>query len=88
MINTTYTCDHCTETYPSIAGMAFISININRGTYGVGDNYHKKLWCKTCINESKIDIQPVVIVTAAPTPSLEDFIREIIREELLSNASR
>lgn len=85
-ITTTYTCDCCKKSRTDPNGMINIAINYNSAMYGHGQNFHNKLWCSDCCKKFKLywetpdQIKPPII-------TLEDVVREIIREEITNNAT-
>ena len=81
MINTTYTCDRCNKIHLQMGNCKFISININSDGYGAGVNRHTKLWCEDCIKATRINTH-IPPIQPEPTFILDDYIREIIKEEI------
>jgi hypothetical protein len=65
--------------------MKYIAIHYNDQPYGTGSTFHGKLWCKNCCDKFQLywipKDQPLDNIV-----TLEDVVREIIREEI--NATR
>ena len=90
MRSTTYKCDRCGGESQDPNFLQAISVNI----IWRGNQYESRVasadWCQGCVSEMKIakipypkpkDYVPVV-------PSLEDLVREIVRQELGPDAER
>jgi hypothetical protein len=86
MRTTTYKCDRCERT-----STVEREIDLKRVEVGVGHYYSDysrrgyKEWCRTCRIETGIeqpDVKLPEINPIDPLPTLEDLIREIVREEI------
>jgi hypothetical protein len=89
---TIYKCDRCgkeQETDDQFWTVGFIVTNRRyQYTYRLTDpNFdHKREWCRNCVEE--FGLLPRAITPQNPEPiplSLEDMLREIIREEIETN---
>jgi hypothetical protein len=84
MIVTTYSCDRCGHSQTTDDQMWGISVHLSHnGTTHVPQ--HKQLWCRKCVEVVGIfPPRPSAkkAETRAPTPTLEDMLREMIREEI------
>lgn len=93
MIVTTYTCDKCGHEQTDDEQMWDIGVSVAYHSFAQRDNYRKEpvkkeLWCRACV--VKLGLLSTSSVTSDPsqpeTPlTLEDIIREIIREEIDSS---
>ncbi len=86
MITTTYTCDKCGKSvvYPEQLWYVRVQYCCDHDFYGTGGSSTKTLhWCRPCLETTGI----IPCSQKAPIPdekklSLEDLIREIVREEM------
>lgn len=87
MIVTTYTCDKCGKTQTEPKQMWELGIVAREQTahFGrwVGTPKESALWCRSCV--VKLGLLPSTEndpPKPTPTPTFEDMLREIIREEM------
>ena len=87
-IRTTYTCDRCNHSQPTNEQIWNVAVSVWHDGHSEPKLYelHPKseMWCRKCVEELGI-LQPYKL--PAPhvpetEPSLEDQIREIVRDEL------
>ncbi len=83
MITTIYRCDRCGYKQPKPEQMW----NVGTVCFHHGDTPNlysllacTKLWCRACVNTYQLIVDPPTKPDAPPPLSLEDKIREIIRE--------
>ena len=81
---TTVTCDRCKKEITDLNQIWPISVRINNGISTLKDQE----WCRHCVLEMSL-IKPYTpedtkIIPIEPKPTIEDIIREIIREEIES----
>lgn len=88
MIVTTYTCDKCGHSQNDDAQMWNIAVDLwTRGVPRSRSSYppdSAELWCRKCVVGvlGKLSSGPDGPPKPDPLPTLEDMIREIIREEI------
>jgi hypothetical protein len=88
VITTTYKCDRCgaEQTNPEQMWNVGISCKHADSSYGMmfDTPHHQELWCRKCCDELQIIGRPIVHKDqpAAPMVTLEEMIREIMREEI------
>ena len=86
MIVTTYTCDKCKKTQANSKQMWWIRIIVDTSEHSSTSYARiKRYWCRDCCNEFNLVTDPPQTVPAAPQPTFEETLRELIREEI-SNA--
>ena len=91
MIVTTYTCDKCghSQERPQSPKQLW-DVGIGIEALGTGSYHsissrlaHKQIWCRSCIIKSGLFPPSHIDKEKAPTPpTLEDMIREIMKEEI------
>jgi hypothetical protein len=80
-----YVCDKCHKSQETSEQMWEIAIAYNHYGYNahIGNRYHQQLWCRDCMTSVAGFFEPVKKdAPPSPAPTLEDIIRELIREEL------
>lgn len=79
-----YVCDKCGHTQATDDQMWSIGIAIvwARGTLSDSNLNKKQLWCRACIEKLGLLPPKPPAVKPDPAPTLEDMIREIVREEI------
>lgn len=86
-ITTTYTCDKCGASQGTYTQMWEIKVAFyhygNRPEYSDGLQ-PKALWCRKCVEPYPFLLGRPRLEgdTSPPPPTLEDFLRDIIREEV------
>jgi hypothetical protein len=97
MIVTTYTCDNCGHAQTTDDQMWQVGIAIEH-SHNYGYSYaswtnrafqHQQLWCRKCVDKTGL-LTPALKsaeIVAAPTPTFEDMLRAIIREEISQEKS-
>ena len=89
MITTTYKCDRCGHSQEDKQQMWHVKIYCEHVGYVQPRQFHflpdgDALWCRKCVDELGLlssFVNPSAI-QATPPPTLEDQIREIVREEV------
>lgn len=92
MITTTYTCDDCGHEQDTPEQMWHIGVALRH--HGTKNNSYEKpreeeLWCRNCVEKLGLLPTPKEQKSEEPAPepmSLEDMIRDIIHEEVSSQA--
>ena len=80
----TYTCDRCGHTQNNSDQMWRTGVFIGHINYPVGEQ-NAAIWCRKCIESVGLLPPNPPLVTEATQPkkpTLEELIRELIREEL------
>lgn len=84
-VKTTYTCDLCGHTQDDSNQMWWVGVSIDQNRH-TSQRYAKmdQLWCRACA--LKRHLLPFSDekqkAKAPPPPTLEDLVREIVREEV------
>jgi hypothetical protein len=85
-IVTTYTCDRCGHSQNDSDQMWNVVVSITHNVHsepGYYDGRHRVLWCRGCTEH--FGLVPARRPAGTPEPilpTLEDMIREIVREEM------
>jgi len=83
MIKTTYECDRCKHVQNDGREMRFISILCEHVAYPNNKaGVHRVLWCRKCMEHFRLIETPSPCPVQKPEPTIEDFIIEIIREQM------
>jgi hypothetical protein len=86
MIVTTYICDRCKAEQPTREQMWYVSVLVSEHELNYTTRYpaasHSVLWCRACCGAVGVAFTPPVALVGAPDPTIEDFIREIVRNEV------
>jgi hypothetical protein len=79
---TTYSCDKCRAEFSDRKTLKCITVQV--GNYAAeGGLYSRNAdWCLPCLQEFGIVPKSERKPTTVPAPSLEDMIRQIVREEM------
>ena len=92
MIVTTYTCDRCTHAQATSLQMWHVSVCVTdrplQPRYTSATRVHEVLWCRDCVSVVGITFPPPVVPPDTPKPTFEDFIREIMRDEIANASER
>ena len=84
MIVTTYTCARCGHAQTTNGQMWTIRVSVSHGTSA--SNYpsttRDALWCRKYVEEKALLPSNPPIDPPPELPTIEDLIREIVREEL------
>lgn len=91
---TIYKCDRCGKEQDSPDQMWLVGFvvtsDLYRSTYRVFDPdfNHRREWCRACVEEFDLvpRVQTKPLPVGEPQKTLEDLIREIVREEVEQNA--
>ena len=90
MIVTTYTCDKCGAAKDNADNMWKIGIVVESPDYRTArqDVRNEQLWCRSCVVSKLGTLAPTKDTPPQPDPlpTLEDMIREIVREEIGESA--
>lgn len=88
-IKTEYVCDNCGHTQNTSEQMWEVGIACRHldGVGAPGWERHavkqkNALWCRECVLKAGILVQPRPIKYTESEPTLEDLIREIVRQEM------
>lgn len=93
MIKTTWTCDRCSKTQDTPEQMWVIKVNLQHltdvGRYATINTSYEAVtvhWCRVCCEAFELlgrhANKAQQLIAPAPTPTLEDLLREIVREEI------
>ena len=92
MIVTTYTCDKCghSQERPGSpkqlwdVGIGIEVVGSSRSYSTSPPLFHAKIWCRDCVTKAGLLLPSRTDEEKAPTPppTLEDMIRELIKEEI------
>ena len=88
MIVTTYTCDRCGHSQTGEGNLWTVRVQVGPGVNHQFNHYdgNKLLWCRPCIeffnNLLSLFRDAKPSPDAPPPPTIDDMIREIVREEL------
>ena len=91
MITTTYKCDRCGHEQTDSAQMWHVGVKVSHfpglALFQPWETSGNKLWCRKCVDELQLlgfpEVEKLPVEPQAAVVSLEDQIREIIREELM-----
>lgn len=83
-VQTTYTCDRCgakQETHSQfwIVSVRVTPFNRDPSQFDTGPSAH---WCRSCCEVFGILPHTKERMVITPAPTLEDMVREIVREEI------
>lgn len=85
MIRTIYTCDRCKAEQDTSNQLWHVGISLKyyNQTRTERSAHHEQLWCRQCCANVGIAFVPERQLSTTPAePTLEDMIREIIRQEI------
>lgn len=86
MIVTTYSCDRCDHNQTTNQQMWEVGVHLRHCEGTTHSTQHKALWCRKCVEAVGIFPSPLQKrgedQTPPPAPTLEDMLREMIREEI------
>lgn len=90
MITTTFTCDRCGHSQATAEQMWDVRVEYclrsTHMTYGYRwSKAREAMWCQPCMEAMKLlgtGEKPPADEKPAPPPTIEDFIREICRDEI------
>lgn len=78
MITKIYTCDRC-KAADTTNEIDLIPIKIV--IFNFQSEVGRAEWCRKCLNEMSLNTALPDVKRVEPTPTIEDIIREIVREE-------
>lgn len=85
MIITSYICDRCDRSQVKSDQIWNVAIVIRPYGAYIDPSAHKHLWCRRCVDEVGLLLPPAPVPvkadTTPTTPTLEDMIRAIVRNE-------
>ncbi len=86
MITTIHKCDRCGHEQDHNLQMWWVAIQLDHSKYS---SKKEKYWCRKCCDEFNLILEPPTPKEGELVPpiiTLEDVIREIIREEIQNSA--
>lgn len=87
-IETKYSCDKCGHSQPTASQMWHICIGYGSLESNHAPAYyetHQQMWCRNCMENQGIlrgDNNPKEKIPSEPSPTLDDILRQIMREEI------